>query len=414
MYPRRPRTRKGPPARCGYHRPVGHSEPAARDDAPRGRNVKETVRVLQVIKSLGRGGAERLVVDLVTGSDRQAVSHEVAYVLESEDDLVADLVAHGVPVHSLGARRNLDVTWTASLRRLLVDGHFDVVHFHLPYAAAIGQLVVASLPRDRRPGVLYTEHSLWDRARPELRALIRLSLRPGEQVVAVSQAAFDVLPPVLRSRARVVVHGIDVSPLADLASRRPAVRTEVRRELGVGPDEVLAVIVANLRPEKGHHVLLDAVRVLAERRVPVRIVSAGGGPLLTELEARRRALGLGERIVYLGARRDATRLMAGADVFVLASLQEGLPVTLMEATCLGLPIVATAIGGIPEVLTDGVDGLVVPPGDARALADALERVTADAALRVRLAAAAGARAGRFDIAAARAQLDELYREAARR
>jgi glycosyltransferase involved in cell wall biosynthesis len=394
---------------------VRDSEPsAARDDASRSPSATGPLRVLQVIKSLGRGGAERLVVDLVAGGDHRAVTHEVAYVLETEDDLVADLVAHGVPVRSLGAAHNGDLAWTVALRRVLVDRRFDVVHFHLPYAAALGQLVVASLPRRHRPGVLYTEHSLWDRARPELRSLIRLSLRPGEQIVAVSQAAYDALPPVLRARARVVVHGIDIAPLADLASRRPAIRTEVRRELGVGPDEVLAVIVANLRPEKGHHVLLDAARILAERRVPVRIVSAGGGPLLDELEARRRALGLGERVAFLGGRRDATRLMAGSDIFVLASLQEGLPVTLMEATCIGLPIVATAIGGVPEVLTDGVDGLVVPPGDAPSLADALERVATDAALRQRLAAAIGAQAGRFDIAVARAQLDALYREVARR
>lgn len=372
------------------------------------------LRVLQVIKSLGRGGAERLVVDLVAAADAERVTHEVTFVLASEDALVPDLEARGVAVRSLGATGNRDLRWTVALRRLLVEGHYDVVHFHLPYAAAVGNLVVSSLPSGRRPGVVYTEHCQWDEHHRSVRLLLRLSSRPGRPVVAVSRAAYDALPRALRSHAQVVVHGIDQAPLAAAAAAREEARNEVRRELDVDPAEVLVAVVANLRAQKGHEVLLEATRLLAERGVPVRVVAAGDGPLRDELLARRHALGLDDRVAFLGARPDAVRLMAGADVLALSSHYEGLPVVLMEASGLGLPVVATAVGGIPEVLTDGADALLVPPGDASALADALERMALDDVLRTRLGAAFAAQAGRFDIAHTEDAMESLYRQVAPR
>ncbi|MDA8276047.1 MAG: glycosyltransferase [Actinomycetota bacterium] len=372
------------------------------------------LRVLQVIKSLGRGGAERLVVDLVAAADTERVTHEVAFVLASEDALVPDLEAHGVAVRSLGATGNRDLRWTVALRRLLVAGRYDAVHFHLPYAAAVGNLVVSSLPSGRRPGVVYTEHCQWDEHHRSVRLLLRLSSRSGWPVVAVSRAAYDALPPALRTHAQVVVHGIDQAPLAAAAAAREEARNEIRRELDVDPATVLVAIVANLRAQKGHEVLLEATRLLAERGVPVRVVAAGDGPLRDELLARRHALGLDDRVAFLGARPDAVRLMAGADILALSSHYEGLPVVLMEASGLGLPVVATAVGGIPEVLTDGADALLVPPGDASALADALERMALDDVLRARLGAAFAAQAGRFDIAHTEDAMETLYRQVAPR
>ena len=136
----------------------------------------EPLRVLLVIKCLGYGGAERLLVDMVATVDRSRFNYEVAFVLREQDALVPAIRAGGTPVHSLGAAHNADLRWMAALRRLLVTGRYDVVHFHLPYAAAFGQLVVASLPRSDRPGVVYTEHSLWDRAKLVNRVLLRASM----------------------------------------------------------------------------------------------------------------------------------------------------------------------------------------------------------------------------------------------
>jgi glycosyltransferase involved in cell wall biosynthesis len=367
-------------------------------------------RVLLAIKTLGPGGAERLLVDLVAAGNRRSFHYDVAYVLGGADALVAEVRAGGTAVHSLGATSNLDLRWLAAFRRLLVAGDFDIVHFHLPYTAALGRLVVATLPRSRRPVTMYTEHSMWNKVAVLVKALNRSTVRRDRALVAVSEAAYDALPSTLRPRARVVVHGVDLTRSRATAGRRQAIRAKVRAELGLPAGSVLVVTVANLRSEKGYDVLLDAAARLADRGQPVRFAAAGQGSQADELAERHRRLGLGDRFTFLGHRHDALDLMAAADVFVLASHQEGLPVSLMEAASVGTAIVATAVGGVPQVVTDGVNGLLVPPGDPGALADALERVIADTALREGLGRHAMADSSRYDIARAAAEIEAIYRK----
>ena len=385
-----------------YYRRVGVEE-GFRTRAP-----DRPLRVLLVIKCLGYGGAERLLVDMVAGGDAQRFHYEVAYVLRDQDALVPAIVAGGTRVHALGATNNADLRWLAALRRLLVRGHFDVVHFHLPYAAALGQLVVASVPRSARPGVVYTEHSLWDRARLANRALLRASMSRGERLVAVSQASYDALPAALRRRATIVVHGVDLSRSDSLIARRSELRDRVRSELGVRDEELLFITVANLRPEKGYDVLLTAARSIADNGLPIRFAAVGRGPLGPSLRARHMELALGERFQFLGQRDDVLQLLAGADAFVLASLHEGLPVALMEATSVGLPIVASSVGGVPQVLEDGVDALLVPPGDPGSLADVMKRLASDPELRARLGRQAKLRSSMFDIAEANRAVGDIY------
>jgi glycosyltransferase involved in cell wall biosynthesis len=176
----------------------------------------------------------------------------------------------------------------------------------------------------------------------------------------------------------------------------------------VEPGELLFMIVANLRPQKGYQVLLDAARTIADRGVPVRIAAVGGGPLSTTLHARHAELALGDRFQFLGQREDVLELLAGADAFVLASLHEGLPVTLMEATSVGLPIVATSVGGIPQILENEVDALLVPPGDPDALAEAMTRLALDPELRECLGRRAKLRSSMFDIVEASRTIDDIY------
>lgn len=368
--------------------------------------------MLAVIKCLGHGGAERLLVDMVANADHVAFDYEVAYVLAAENALVPEIRAGSTPVHDLGAAHNWDLRWMAGLRRLLVQGRFDVVHFHLPYSAAFGRLVVASLLPSRRPVVVYTEHSLWNKMAVPLRALNRAAIGLDRALVVVSQPARDALPRALRSRARVVVHGVDLSRSAALVARRQQVREDLRAELGVPDGELLYVTVANLRAEKGYDVLLEAVALTAERGLPIRFAAAGRGPLEAELATRCSALELDERFRFLGPRDDVLELLTGADAFVLPSRHEGLPVTLMEATSVGAPVVATAVGGVPQVLSDGIDALLVPPEDPRALARALERIGSDPALRLRLGRAARARSTLFDVAEASRRIESIYHQVA--
>jgi glycosyltransferase involved in cell wall biosynthesis len=368
--------------------------------------------VLLTIKCLGYGGAERLLVDMVAAADRRRLRYEVAYVLQSQDALVPMIEAGGTSVHALRAANNADLRWMLAFRQVLVNGRYDVVHFHLPYTAALGQLVVKSLPRPSRPGMVYTEHSLWDRARLVNRALLRSSMAGGERLVTVSQASYDALPPSLQRRATTIVHGVDLSRSDSLIARRAEYKSRLRSELGVAEDEVLFLTVANLRPEKGYDVLLDAARAIADKGLPIRFAAVGRGPLDQALRARHLHLALGDRFQFLGQRDDVLQLLTGADAFVLASLQEGLPVTLMEATSVGLPIVASAIGGVPQALEDGVDALLVPPGDRSRLVQAIERLASDPGLRDELGRNAKGRSSMFDIAEAGRAVEAIYEQVA--
>lgn len=379
------------------------------DADPHGRGAKR-VKVLLLIKGLGLGGAERILVALAEHRDTANFDYHVAYALAERDELAPELEAAGVPVHPLGARSSADVRWLVALRRLLVEERFDVVHSHLPYTASFARLVALSLPARRRPVLVYTEHSLWKRAAVLTRALNGLTVGADRGLFVVSPAARDALPRRLQAGARVVVHGVDLQGSSALVEHRETVRTEVRTELGLGPDDVLALTVANFRAEKGHHVLLDAAQRLAEATPRVRVVLVGWGPLEDDIRARVHALGIGTTVTVVGRRDDTRRLMAGADLFVLPSTQEGMPVVLMEALSVGLPVVASRVGGVPDIVEDGRQGLLVPPGEPSPLAEAIGRLAADPALRGACREAALARAGELDVERTARRIEASYVE----
>ena len=261
-------------------------------------------------------------MDMVASGDSQAFDYEVAYVLSAESALVPAIAAGGTPVHSLESRGNWDFHWMSRLRKLLLDGRFDVVHFHLPYTVALGRLVVASIPHPRRPAIAYTEHSQWDKMALLIRGLNRATIRLDQSLIVISEAARDALPRGLRHRARVIVHGIDLSRSEQLLARRVEVRNEFRSELGIGDEEVVVLTVANLRAEKGYDVLLDAARIIIDRGLPVRFVAVGRGPLETQLLEQHGQLGLAESFQFLGPRNDVLNLMIGSDIFVTYGKQD--------------------------------------------------------------------------------------------
>lgn len=361
-----------------------------------------------MVKGLGPGGAERLLVAAARGRDAGRFAIDCAYVLPWKDHLVADLEAAGVRTHCLSARRS-DPRWPQRLVRLIRTGDFDVVHVHSPLPGSVARLAVRSLPRDRRPGLVGTEHNRWETHRLPTRLLNRMTGRFDDVDFAVTDEVRDSMGGRARERAVVLRHGIDVGGVRAARADRAA----VRHELGVAPDAFVAGTVANFRPQKDYPNLLRAVRELADRAVDVHLVAVGQGPDEAAITALRDELGLGDRVVLTGFRDDAVRVMAACDAFVLASQWEGLPVAIMEALALGLPIVATRVGGMAEALHDGDDALLVPARDHIALADALQRVATDADLRTRLAVASSSRAEEFDVSRSSVTIEEAYTRVAR-
>jgi glycosyltransferase involved in cell wall biosynthesis len=381
---------------------MDRSETEERATPPRRR------KVLVLIKCMGHGGAERLVVSMMRHRDRHRFDYEVAYILEERNTLVPQLRDAGVPVHSLGAGGNQDLRWMGRLRRLLSEGDFDIVHSHLPYAATLGRLVAST--RSPRPALVYTEHSMWDKMAVAIKALNRATIGLDDRLLVVSEACRQSLPPSLRRRAKVVVHGIELEPIRDALKQRDELRQAVRAELGVPADDVLVITVAGFRWPKGYDVLLPAARAVLDRGAAVRFLAVGDGPLRHDLEVQRAALALTDDFVFLGEREDVARLLVAADVFVLPSRQEGLPLALMEAVSSGLPIVATDVGELPNLLTDGRDALVVPSEQPQALADALIALIERPELRAELGAAAFGLAERFDVRRCVGEVESVYDE----
>ncbi|QNN52185.1 glycosyltransferase [Nocardioides mesophilus] len=364
------------------------------------------VRVLWLIKGLGAGGAERLLVSAARVGDHERFRYEAAYVLPHKTALVADLEANGVPSHCL-VGEGRPRWWPWALRRHLLRERYDVVHLHSPLVAGVTRLVVRTLPRDARPALVSTEHNAWDSYSRPTRFLNASLHRSDRRRWAVSTRVRESMWPRQRDGVDVLVHGIvldDVSTGAD--------REALRRELGAGPDDVVAVTVANFRHEKGYPDLLHAAAVAFAEEPRLRLVIVGQGPLEDEVRRLHAELELGERCRIEGYRDDVMRLLGAADVFVMASHYEGFPIALMEAMASGLPVVATRVGGIPDAVTDGQEGLLLEPRDPHALAAALVDLTRDPGRRQAMAARARARGQGFDVRTAVAATETAYAELA--
>jgi glycosyltransferase involved in cell wall biosynthesis len=255
-----------------------------------------------------------------------------------------------------------------------------------------------------------TEHNVWSSHTRLTRWADRLTAGRGEAHLAVSEAVAESMPRSLRGDTRVVRYGIDAARIR----REAPDRASARRALGVADDEVLVGTVANLRATKGYPDLLQAaatvVRATGPGRRRVRFVSIGRGPLADELASLHAGLGLGDRFEFLGFRPDAVELMPAFDIFCLPSHHEGLPIALMEALALGLPVLATRVGGVEELVTDGSEAVLVPPRRPDLLAAALLELVRDPNRRAAMAQRSKARGDRLDAPTTVATIEGVYRE----
>ena len=358
-------------------------------------------RILLLIKGLGRGGAEQLVVSAVRHADHSRFQYEVAYLLPEKDAFVGELRGMDTPVTCLGIR---SPRWITRLRTLVRDRDVDLVHIHSPLAASAARMALPS-----RIPIVYTEHNMWERYHPATRWANLLTYPRNGHVIAVSDHVRSSVryPPGMRFRRMPPIETIYHGPeLIETAAA--TMQDGVRAEFGIPDDAPIVGTVANFKGHKGYpHLIAAAMRVRAV--VPnVRFMCIGVGPYLEERKADARSLGLRDTVIFTGFREDVHRLVSAFDVFALASLQEGLSIALIEAMTVGKPVVVTNVGGLPEVVTNGAQGFVVPPSDPAALADGIVRILRDPELRATFGSAAAVRGREFDIAAAVRRTEEIY------
>ena len=333
------------------------------------------LRVLHIITSLVFGGAERLVVSAATRLPA-ARFESVICCLAARGPLAAEAERAGVRVESLGAFPGLRHP-IAFLRlyRLIRRLRPDVVHTHLQAANLYGRFAawLAGVPV-----IVATEHNVYASKAGRYVRVERQLARRTTMLVAVSEEVRRFLSGQLQLPAasiRVIRNGVG----EPIASEEGA--AAFRSRLGLPPSDVILATVASLTVKKGHEFLIRAVAILRNRGVSCSLVLAGEGPERSRLESLAAALQLPTRVHFLGAIDRPADVLAVADLFVLPSLVEGLPLALLEAMMAAKPVIATSVGGVPEVVVSERNGLLVPAGSAEALACAIERLAASPDMR---------------------------------
>lgn len=320
------------------------------------------LRVAQVIWSLGLGGAEQVVIRLAAGLDRTRFEPLVC-CLDDPGPFAPQAEKAGLEVVALGKRGPVDVRVAARLGRLLRGRGIDVVHTHLWGGDLWGRLVAHWCGT---PVTVTTAHNVDDWKQWHHLALDRWLARGTTRLVAVSEQvrAFYEGRGVAPGRWQVVYNGV-----ADVPSS-PRGRGPAFRELGIG-DEPLVGLVGRLVSAKAPDVFLDAVARASVAVPTLKALVVGDGPLRSSLEQRISRMGLQGRVVFTGVRHDVADLFPGLDALASSSEREGLSMAMLEAMAAGVPVVATRVGGTPELIESGITGILVPPGDPQALADGL-------------------------------------------
>lgn len=365
--------------------------------------------MIHLINSLAPGGAERLILDSARFWDTKRFDVRVLYLLATAAQ-EGEIARSAIPMQWAGMRSPLDLAGAAKLRRALDKARPGLVHTHLMLADVLGR----PYGRSRRVPVVTTLHTqaeqLFRRRGIAGRLegiLYRRAMTATASAVttacsrAAAESAMAACPAL--GEVAAIENGID---LDRVAGARAGDRDAVRHELGVG-DRVLCLAVGRLSQVKGHDILL---RAAAMARSPGLIVAiAGAGVEEASLHALAARLGLRDRALFLGRCEHIGPVLQAADLFVLPSRREGLPISLIEAMACGLPIVATDVGGVRDVVEPSGAGIVVPPEDPAALAEAVDALVADPERRLILGSAAREAAwSRYDIRRWVREYEALY------
>jgi glycosyltransferase involved in cell wall biosynthesis len=339
------------------NRPPFRGEPQASVSA-------EPIRVGFVLHGMQVAGAEMLVCQIIQGLKKQI--QPTIFCLDQGGELAERLADEDWQVITLGRRpgRDFRAAWrlTGHLRRLKIE----IVHAHQYspfFYAALARLLCF-----HRVRIIFTEHG---RHFPDIVSLPRRTTNRwlldylADAVTAVSDFSAASLAEndgLSGQRIEVIENGVDIQRFNGAASVHNLDIDRRRRYL---------VCVARFHPVKDHATLLRAFEIVARQQSDVDLLLVGDGPLRGDLQRLARELGIEGRVRFLGLRQDVPGILRAAQIFVLTSLSEAAPLTVLEAMASGLPVVVTAVGGNPEIVRDGVDGYLVPRGDASAIASAI-------------------------------------------
>ena len=370
-------------------------------------------RVGFVLHVMQVAGAEVLVAETIRRLAGRIAP--VIFCLDAVGALGERLQAEGVEVVCLGRRpgRDLRVAWR--LARELRARSIEVVHAH-QYAPFFYAALAKGMLFPRQPRLIFTEHG---RHFPDVvsrlrrianRAVLHRMADAVNACCAFSAESLDHVDGFPVRRIEVIENGIELSRYGPAEDRNA-----LRRRLGLEPGRRYVAMVARFHPVKDHAMLLHAFAQAAAVRPDVDLLLVGDGPLRSELEALTERLGISGRVRFLGVRSDVADLLRAVNVFALTSVSEAASLTLLEAMASRLPVVVTAVGGNPEIVRDGLEGLLVPRGDAAAAAAAFVRLLDDPPAAARMGEAGRARVeDRYQLSRTIDAYEQLYQRLARR
>src|SRR5215207_1199878 len=371
-------------------------------------------KIAYVIDGLSMGGAERLMVPTLKHLDRDHFDATVC-ALQSKDGnpMAEEIRAMGIPVDCLNIRHLRDLNALPRLIGYLRGIGADLVHTQLEFANILGNLSAKSL---RLPSVctIHIMHSLDVKTKLKLHQKIEwFVLRQFcDRVISVSEEARQYHIDISGAAPRQVVNiynGIDLSHYMNV--NRDKERINVRTEFGIPSDANLLTTVAVLRPQKGIQFMVRALPAIIETSPNTYYLVVGSGSHQHALVEEAKKNRVTDRVLFAGMRKDVPRLLAASDVFVLPTLTEALPTVLAEAMAAKLPIVASRVGGIPEMVTDGQNGCLVEPEDIHGLVSACNSLLSDAEQRAAMGAEGWKVVNRkFNIEQQVDQLEKLYFE----
>lgn len=362
------------------------------------------IKVVHIVPMLGPGGAERVAVDIVGGLNRQRFEVAVISIWRRVGcELEGSLDHRDVRAEYLGKGWGFDGRTYHRMHRVLRENHPDVVHTHLH----VLRYALPSLLLLKPTSVVHTVHNLAEREiEPRARWIQRYALSHGIVPVAVSEEVALSLKHVYGVRqCRVIPNGIPTNRYANLHSTR----REWRAKVGFTDHHVLFVCVARFAEQKNHALLLKAFAQGPASDPNAHLVLVGDGALQEQLESQSENLGVARQVHFLGLRTDIPDVLGATDVFVLSSDWEGNPLSMMEAMASGLPIVSTAVGGVPGLIANGREGFLVPRGDIKGFSGAMTFLLRDQETRRSMGAAAAQRAKEnFDVSKMVRAYEQLY------
>ena len=365
----------------------------------------KSARVLHVIDSLHLGGAQEVVMNLATCGDRSRFSHEVA-TMHGRGVYWDRISALGVKLHSLSPHKFIP-WYVPCLTALLARGKFDVLHCHLIASNIVAKPLGALC---RMPVIINHDHTNDSyRAQQRVRlALDTLSNRFASHIITVSESCRQFLltrEGIPEKKLTLVQNAIDLSRYSpDCGSREAS-----RLALGLPAGVPIVAGVGRLNPQKNFFLFVEIAKAVRRRVPDAHFILAGEGPEEAMLRQLVQGAGMNDHITFSGYVADTRKVYLAADVLLMPSLFEGLPMTLLEAMAMRMPVVASALDGIAEVITDGQDGFLVPDLDAALFAERVARLLEDpASARAAGEAAALTVAERFSVERMTSQVEAIY------